>query len=167
MTVVETFRSTDSGDERRRDNRAQVGESSSADGQGARRVGDGVVDSIIREAEFGLDVAYVQAKRLDPNEGVRLSGVRDFVGGLEGPSGLSHFGNFVRWKLAPGTCRSRNIKRVIPSIMGSGALRAIQAGVVNRMLRRRRSIDCLRRGRTRSEPHFWRHRGLSPRPWRP
>ena len=98
MTVVETFRSTDSGDERRRDNRAQVGESSSADGQGARRVGDGVVDGVIREAEFGLDVAYVQAKQLDPNEGVRLSGVRDFVGGLEGPSGLSHFGNFVRWK---------------------------------------------------------------------
>jgi restriction system protein len=29
-------------------------------------------------------VVYVQAKRLDPNKGVPLSEVRDFVGGLEG-----------------------------------------------------------------------------------
>jgi restriction system protein len=38
----------------------------------------------IKEDELGLDVVYVQAKRLDPNKAVPLSEVRDFVGGLEG-----------------------------------------------------------------------------------
>src|ERR1700727_3013406 len=37
-----------------------------------------------RGTNSGLDVVYVQAKRLDPNKAVPLSEVRDFVGGLEG-----------------------------------------------------------------------------------
>ena len=53
-------------------------------GQALGRVGDGGVDGVIKEDELGLDVVYVQAKRLDPNKAVPLSEVRDFVGGLEG-----------------------------------------------------------------------------------
>ena len=50
-------------------------------GKALGRVGDGGVDGVIKEDELGLDVVYVQAKRLDPNKAVPLS---DFVGGLEG-----------------------------------------------------------------------------------
>ena len=53
-------------------------------GKALGRVGDGGVDGVIKEDELGLDVVYVQAKRLDRNKGVPLSEVRDFVGGLEG-----------------------------------------------------------------------------------
>ena len=53
-------------------------------GRALGRVGDGGVDGVIKEDELGLDVLYVQAKRLDPNSGVPLCEVRDFVGGLEG-----------------------------------------------------------------------------------
>jgi restriction system protein len=53
-------------------------------GRALGRVGDGGVDGVIKEDELGLDVVYVQAKRLDPNKAVPLSEVRDFVGGLEG-----------------------------------------------------------------------------------
>ncbi len=53
-------------------------------GKALGRVGDGGVDGVIKEDELGLDVVYVQAKRLDPNKAVPLSEVRDFVGGLEG-----------------------------------------------------------------------------------
>ena len=53
-------------------------------GRALGRVGDGGVDGVIKEDELGLDVVYVQAKRLDPENGVPLSEVRDFVGGLEG-----------------------------------------------------------------------------------
>jgi restriction system protein len=53
-------------------------------GQALGRVGDGGVDGVIKEDQLGLDVVYVQAKRLDPNKAVPLSEVRDFVGGLEG-----------------------------------------------------------------------------------
>jgi len=53
-------------------------------GRALGRVGDGGVDGVIKEDELGLDVVYVQAKRLDPQSGVPLSEVRDFVGGLEG-----------------------------------------------------------------------------------
>jgi restriction system protein len=53
-------------------------------GRALGRVGDGGVDGVIKEDELGLDVVYVQAKRLDPNKGVPLGEVRDFVGGLEG-----------------------------------------------------------------------------------
>src|SRR5580704_8543419 len=53
-------------------------------GRSLGRVGDGGVDGVIKEDELGLDVVYVQAKRLDPNKAVPLSEVRDFVGGLEG-----------------------------------------------------------------------------------
>ena len=51
-------------------------------GRALGRVGD--VDGVIKEDELGLDVVYVQAKRLDPDTGVPLREVRDFVGGLEG-----------------------------------------------------------------------------------
>jgi restriction system protein len=53
-------------------------------GRALGRTGDGGVDGVIKEDELGLDVLYVQAKRLDPGNGVPLSDVRDFVGGLEG-----------------------------------------------------------------------------------
>jgi restriction system protein len=53
-------------------------------GRALGRVGDGGVDGVIKEDELGLDVVYVQAKRFDPNKGVPLCEVRDFVGGLEG-----------------------------------------------------------------------------------
>jgi restriction system protein len=53
-------------------------------GRALGRVGDGGVDGVIKEDELGLDVVYVQAKRLDPETGVPLREVRDFVGGLEG-----------------------------------------------------------------------------------
>jgi restriction system protein len=53
-------------------------------GRALGRVGDGGVDGVIKEDELGLDVVYVQAKRLDPHNPVPLSEVRDFVGGLEG-----------------------------------------------------------------------------------
>jgi restriction system protein len=53
-------------------------------GRALGRTGDGGVDGVIKEDELGLDVLYVQAKRLDPNNGVPLCEVRDFVGGLEG-----------------------------------------------------------------------------------
>jgi restriction system protein len=45
---------------------------------------DGGVDGVINQDALGLDVVYVQAKRLDPDRGVPLGEVRDFVGGLEG-----------------------------------------------------------------------------------
>jgi restriction system protein len=53
-------------------------------GRALGRSGDGGVDGVIKEDELGLDVVYVQAKRLDPNTGVPVCEVRDFVGGLEG-----------------------------------------------------------------------------------
>jgi restriction system protein len=53
-------------------------------GRALGRSGDGGVDGVIKEDELGLDVVYVQAKRLDPNNGVPVCEVRDFVGGLEG-----------------------------------------------------------------------------------
>jgi restriction system protein len=36
-------------------------------GRSLGRVGDGGVDGVIKEDELGLDVVYVQAKRLDPD----------------------------------------------------------------------------------------------------
>ena len=53
-------------------------------GRALGRVGDGGVDGVIKEDELGLDVVYVQAKWLEPDAGVPLREVRDFVGGLEG-----------------------------------------------------------------------------------
>jgi restriction system protein len=65
-------------------------------GRALGRVGDGGVDGVIKEDELGLDVVYVQAKRLDPNKAVPLSEVRDFVGGLEGHRATKGF-----WSLPP------------------------------------------------------------------
>jgi restriction system protein len=53
-------------------------------GRALGRSGDGGVDGVIKEDELGLDVVYVQAKRLHPSTGVPVCEVRDFVGGLEG-----------------------------------------------------------------------------------
>ena len=53
-------------------------------GRALGRVGDGGVDGVIKEDALGLDVVYVQAKRLDPDKAVPVREVRDFVGGLEG-----------------------------------------------------------------------------------
>ena len=53
-------------------------------GRALGRGGDGGVDGVIKEDALGLDVVYVQAKRLDPDKGVPVREVRDFVGGLEG-----------------------------------------------------------------------------------
>ncbi len=53
-------------------------------GRALGRAGDGGVDGVIKEDALGLDVVYVQAKRLDPDKAVPVREVRDFVGGLEG-----------------------------------------------------------------------------------
>jgi len=53
-------------------------------GQALGRVGDGGVDGVINQDALGLDVVYVQAKRLAPDKAVPVREVRDFVGGLEG-----------------------------------------------------------------------------------
>ncbi len=47
------------------------------------RSGDGGVDGIIKMDELGLDVIYIQAKRLKPGSAVAVSAVRDFVGSLD------------------------------------------------------------------------------------
>ena len=52
-------------------------------GKALGKVGDGGVDGVIREDELGLDVVYVQAKRLRPDNAVPVREVRDFIGGLE------------------------------------------------------------------------------------
>ncbi len=52
----------------------------------AHRIGkshDGGVDGLIEQDELGLDVIYLQAKRLKPGTTVAVSDVRDFVGSLE------------------------------------------------------------------------------------
>ena len=53
-------------------------------GRALGRVGDGGIDGVIKEDELGLDVVYVQAKRLDPENGVPVREIRDFVGALDG-----------------------------------------------------------------------------------
>jgi restriction system protein len=47
------------------------------------RSGDGGIDGVISLDELGLDVIYLQAKRLRPNTAVPISAVRDFIGSLE------------------------------------------------------------------------------------
>ena len=47
------------------------------------RSGDGGVDGIIEMDELGLDMIYIQAKRLKPGTTVAVSAVRDFVGSLD------------------------------------------------------------------------------------
>lgn len=47
------------------------------------RSGDGGVDGIIEMDELGLDMIYIQAKRLKPGSTVAVSAVRDFVGSLD------------------------------------------------------------------------------------
>ena len=50
------------------------------------RTGDGGIDGLIAQDELGLDLIYVQAKRLKPGSVVPVSEVRDFVGSLAGKS---------------------------------------------------------------------------------
>lgn len=44
---------------------------------------DGGIDGIIQQDELGLDLIFLQAKRLKPGTAVSASQVRDFVGSLE------------------------------------------------------------------------------------
>ena len=83
-------------------------------GRALGRVGDGGVDGVINQDALGLDVVYVQAKRLDPDNGVPLREVRDFVGGLEGHRATK--GVFVTTSYFPSTAYdfiARVSKRVI------------------------------------------------------
>ena len=78
------------------------------------RSGDGGVDGVIREDVLGLDVVYVQAKRYDPEKGVPVREVRDFVGGLEGHRATK--GVFVTTSFFPTTALdfiTRVSKRVV------------------------------------------------------
>jgi restriction system protein len=47
------------------------------------RTGDGGVDGVIAQDELGLDVIYIQAKRLKPGGMVPVADVRDFAGSLD------------------------------------------------------------------------------------
>jgi len=47
------------------------------------RTGDGGVDGLIAQDELGLDLIYLQAKRLKPGSAVPVSEVRDFAGSLD------------------------------------------------------------------------------------
>jgi restriction system protein len=83
-------------------------------GRALGRVGDGGVDGVINQDALGLDVVYVQAKRLDPENGVPLREVRDFVGGLEGHRATK--GVFVTTSYFPSTAYdfiARVSKRVV------------------------------------------------------
>ncbi len=83
-------------------------------GRALGRVGDGGVDGVIKEDALGLDVVYVQAKRLDPDKGVPVREVRDFVGGLEGYRATK--GVFVTTSYFPSTAYdfiTRVSKRVV------------------------------------------------------
>ena len=83
-------------------------------GRALGRVGDGGVDGVIKEDALGLDVVYVQAKRLDPDKGVPVREVRDFVGGLEGHRATK--GVFVTTSYFPSTAYdfiTRVSKRVV------------------------------------------------------
>lgn len=57
---------------RRRDLTARLG-----------RSGDGGIDGVIAQDELGLDLIYLQAKRLRPSIPVAVSDVRDFAGSLD------------------------------------------------------------------------------------
>ncbi len=83
-------------------------------GRALGRVGDGGIDGVIKEDELGLDVVYVQAKRLDPENGVPVREVRDFVGALDGHRASK--GVFVTTSYFPSTAYefiSRVSKRVV------------------------------------------------------
>ena len=47
------------------------------------RTGDGGVDGLVAQDELGLDLIYIQAKRLKPGTVVSVSDVRDFAGSLD------------------------------------------------------------------------------------
>ena len=47
------------------------------------RTGDGGVDGLIAQDELGLDLIYIQAKRLKPGTTVPVGEVRDFAGSLD------------------------------------------------------------------------------------
>jgi restriction system protein len=83
-------------------------------GRALGRAGDGGVDGVIKEDALGLDVVYVQAKRLDPDKCVPVREVRDFVGGLEGHRATK--GVFVTTSFFPSSAYdfiTRVSKRVV------------------------------------------------------
>ena len=47
------------------------------------RSGDGGIDGLVALDELGLDLIYIQAKRLKPGEPVPIAEIRDFAGSLE------------------------------------------------------------------------------------
>lgn len=47
------------------------------------RSGDGGIDGVITLDELGLDLIYIQAKRLKPGVAVPIADIRDFAGSLE------------------------------------------------------------------------------------
>lgn len=67
------------------------------------RSGDGGVDGLIALDELGLDLVYIQAKRLKPGVAVPVAAVRDFAGSLEARHALkgvfvttTHFSHAAR-----------------------------------------------------------------------
>jgi restriction system protein len=83
-------------------------------GRALGRVGDGGIDGVIKEDELGLDVVYVQAKRLNPENGVPVREIRDFVGALDGHRASK--GVFVTTSYFPSTAYefiARVSKRVV------------------------------------------------------
>ena len=83
-------------------------------GRALGRVGDGGIDGVIKEDELGLDVVYVQAKRLNPENGVPVREIRDFVGALDGHRASK--GVFVTTSYFPSTAYefiTRVSKRVV------------------------------------------------------
>ncbi len=59
------------------------GSERSAAAQRLGRSGDGGIDGVITLDELGLDLIYIQAKRLKPGVAVPISDIRDFAGSLE------------------------------------------------------------------------------------
>jgi restriction system protein len=84
------------------------------------RRGDGGVDGMLALDELGLDVIYVQAKRLRPGNAVPVSDVRDFVGSLEAHHATK--GVFIATSHFTGSARSvvRQISRRVALVDGVG-----------------------------------------------
>lgn len=78
------------------------------------RSGDGGIDGVITLDELGLDLIYIQAKRLKPGVAVPISDVRDFAGSLESRQAVK--GVFVTTThFSPGAAEfcSRLSRRVV------------------------------------------------------
>lgn len=71
---------------------------------------DGGVDGVLHQDELGLDVIYLQAKRLKPGSTVPVSHLRDFVGSLE----AKHANKGVFVTTAQFTTAAQQFLSVIP-----------------------------------------------------